>query len=616
MEDAGLEGSKPMALNAPANGRPWNLADVKQTLWLTRPDIRELCAANLDLFETWVTHVARADYAGLVAFDVAPDPAVLNETLYPEDRTDGPALTRFMANIHACRPDLQQVFDLDNARGRRGLVDWFFLNAARELKLGPFITAAQQEELMRPLSSYRPPAQPGWRGRVSALLARLPGSPRLPALPWILGRILPRRPDLIRAFDLYTARGRHGLLRWFERSGRSEYGLTGEPATVPRPAEPANRAHGVNLIGYARGQLGIGEDVRMAALACESAGIPFSIYNIEPGADVAQNDNSADHHVSDQLPYPINIFCTTGMETARLAASDGMRLFQDRYCIGYWPWELPRWPDEWQHAYKLVDEVWASTHFAQAAFEHNSPVPVRCMPMAVETGPVADVDRARFGLPEDAFLFVFAFDFLSSMHRKNPQACLEAFQQAFPPTDSGVGLVVKVMRPADDNPAWQQLLHQVRLDPRIQIVDEVLDRPEVMALFRACDCFVSLHRAEGFGRGLAEAMLLEVPVIATGWSGNADFCTTNTAALVDYRLVPLQPGEYPFGEGQEWADADIRKASEQMRRVRQDRAYRERLTENGKALCKSRHCAAAVGQHYRQTLDADITPIQQARKQP
>lgn len=623
-----------MALNAPADGRDWDLADVKQTLWLTRPDIRELCASDPALFETWISHVARADYAGLAAFGVAPDPAVLGETLYPEDRTDGPALTRFMVNIHACRPDLQQAFDLDSVAGRRGLVDWFFLNAARELKLGPLITGAQQQQLMRPLAGYRPPAQPGWRGRVSALLSRLPGSTRLselPPLPWILCRILPRRPDLVRAFDLHTARGREGLLRWFERSGRAEYGLTGEPGGLPHPPEPPAPTFGVNLVGYARGQLGIGEDVRMAALACESAGIPFSIYNIEPGADVAQNDNSADQHLSDQLPYPVNIFCTTGVETARLAASDGMRLFAGRYCIGYWPWELPRWPEAWQHAYKLVDEVWASTRFAQAAFEHNSPVPVRCMPMAVETGPVAEVGRKRFELPEDAFLFVFAFDFLSSMQRKNPQACVEAFQRAFPPAkspksgdsgdsgdsgESGVGLVVKVMRPAEDNPDWQQLLQQAQQDPRIHIVDEVLDRPEVIALFKACDCFVSLHRSEGFGRGLAEAMLLEVPVIATGWSGNADFCTPETAALVDYRLVPLAPGDYPYGEGQEWAEADVGQASEQMRRIYQDRAYRERLVEQAKALCQARHSAQAVGRHYRQTLEGDITPARQNHNTP
>lgn len=583
----------------------WDIGDVRQTIWLTRPDIQAVCQDDPNLFDIWLTHVARADYAALDEFGAEPDPSLLEQPFAGSKLDDGPVLTQFMANIRACRPDLKQAFDLDTPQGRQGLVEWFFLHGTGELKLARFITATQWSQLLQPVPDYQPPAQPSLRGLASSTWNKISGrQSNQQALPWILTRILARRKDLLAHFDPHTRTGRRGLIDWFEGHGKTEYALTCRgPADHPASPPGVPAPFGVNLIGYARGQFGIGEDVRMAALACEAAHIPFSIYNIEPGSDVAQNDTSADHHISNQLPYAINLFCTTGIETARLAASDGRHLFANRYCIGYWPWELPAWPEEWSHAYKLVDEVWASSTHTRDAYETNSPKPVKLMPMAVETGPVSSLQRADFGLPENTFLFVFAFDFLSSMQRKNPQACVEAFLRAFPSSDDSVGLVVKVMRPADDNPQWQELLKIAREDGRIYIVDKTLDRADVMALFKSCDCFVSLHRAEGFGRGLAEAMLLSIPVIATGWSGNADFCTPDTAAMVDFELVPLEPGAYPFGEGQLWAEPSVEHAATQMRRVKNDQARRDTLVDRARTHCYAVHSAEAVGKHYSTTLN-------------
>jgi glycosyltransferase involved in cell wall biosynthesis len=105
-------------------------------------------------------------------------------------------------------------------------------------------------------------------------------------------------------------------------------------------------------------------------------------------------------------------------------------------------------------------------------------------------------------------------------------------------------------------------------DPRIHIIEENMRRPRVMALYKACDCFVSLHRAEGFGRGIAEAILLGKQVIATGYSGNMDFCKESRVALVRYKMRPLKRGEYYWGDGQVWAEPDVDHAAELMREIR------------------------------------------------
>ncbi len=171
----------------------------------------------------------------------------------------------------------------------------------------------------------------------------------------------------------------------------------------------------------------------------QSARIPFGIHNVEPGREVSQNDHSADARIISTLPYGVNLFCMTGMDTARLLASVGPGLFEGRHNIGYWPWELPEWPEQWRHAYDLIDEVWASSRYTYGAYAKSCSKPVRHMPMAVAVDTTAGFRRHDFGLPENRFLFVFSFDVLSSIARKNPRACILAFREAFPLGSEAVG---------------------------------------------------------------------------------------------------------------------------------------------------------------------------------
>jgi len=342
-------------------------------------------------------------------------------------------------------------------------------------------------------------------------------------------------------------------------------------APLPKPIK-AEKKHitkpfGVNLVGYARGELGIGEDVRMLAAALQKAQIPFNIINVEPGANVSQRDTSAEKWLSEKFDYAISIFCMTGIEMTRMTLEKGLEWLEGHYNIGLWPWELPEWPKAWHHALNLVDELWGiSRYTADAYSEAAGSLPVLPMPLPVSIDAEnVQADRQKWNLPEDAYLFVFSFDMNSTLARKNPIATVEAFLDAFADQpNKRVGLVIKVSHLNTKHSAWKALAKLITKDKRIQLISGELRKSEVLSLYKSCDCFVSLHRAEGFGRGLAEAKRLGLALITTRFSGNMEYCTDENTYLVDYKLVPVRADEYFYGEGQQWAEPDKQQAAKLM----------------------------------------------------
>jgi glycosyltransferase involved in cell wall biosynthesis len=366
----------------------------------------------------------------------------------------------------------------------------------------------------------------------------------------------------------------------------------------------AQNEMGVNLIGYAFGELGIGEDVRMAALALKAANIPFTVINFRPGDDIRQNDRSIEQWVTEQAVYAVNIVCLTALEHLRLYAEQGETLFKNRYTIGYWPWELKKWPANWRHCFSLVDEVWASSKHIQQAAEKAGRVPVYLMPMAVAIPKVKRYIRKQWSLPEADYLFVFSFDGNSSIARKNPLGVIEAFKLAFPDQNEAVGLVIKCMRPDSKNLVWQSILSLAKQDPRIHIIDRMLEKPEVLGLYKLCDCFVSLHRAEGFGRGIAEALLLGLKVIATDHGGNIDFCLPGSAYLVPYKLISVGKKNYVEASGQKWANPDITSSAKVMKNLAKST---QKAKKTVLAPIKKLFLPNTIGTNYKKRLDFIFT---------
>lgn len=427
------------------------------------------------------------------------------------------------------------------------------------------------------------------------------------------------RDDLRSAFDLETEEGQLGIEHWLINHGMHETGL-GLLVNPVKNAWPdvdvlrGTHRFGVNLIGYAYGELGIGEDVRMAARSLLAAGVPFTIINIEPGKSIRQNERSLEQWVSEVPEYMFNIVCLTALEHLRVYLEQGRALFTGRYTIGYWPWELHVWPAKWVHCFSLADEIWASSkHIARAACEASN-VRVLVMPMAVALN-TRRIDhlrsRNKFSLPQHSTLFVFSFDGNSYTRRKNPTGIVEAFTKAFPTGEEPTSLIIKCMRPDNSNDEWRQILEVASRDSRVVIIDEMLSKDDVMELYGCCDCFVSLHRAEGFGRGIAEALTLNLAVIATGYGGNVEFCEAVNASLVGYQLVSLAPDEYVEAENNYWAEPDLEAAADAMRSVASKRlvASKEGDSPNYTAALEALFSPAVIGSRYRTRLEMLATAM-------
>jgi glycosyltransferase involved in cell wall biosynthesis len=362
------------------------------------------------------------------------------------------------------------------------------------------------------------------------------------------------------------------------------------------------------LVGHPYAVLGRAEDIRTAACALDVAGVPFAMRNLfgEYGRHWA--DMHKDFALMDRedatANFRANIFVLNANEMSMAWHHQGKGLFEGRYNIGYWAWELSRFPDAWRPALAGLDEIWAPSRFVQQAIAEIAECPVVWMPLAVESHLTTQVSRSSLGLPDGRFLFLFFFDFRSYVSRKNPWAVIRAFEAAFGRSEDSVGLIIKTNGMADCVSAYEDFKDSgLMSDPRILWVDRVMDDREIKALVNCCDCFVSLHRSEGFGRGLAEAMFMGKPVIATGYSGNLDFMNQENSCLVDHLLVPVGADGYPFGQGQLWADADVRMAADYMRLLVDEPERAREIGESGANYIRRHNSFASVGARYRRRLE-------------
>jgi glycosyltransferase involved in cell wall biosynthesis len=381
-----------------------------------------------------------------------------------------------------------------------------------------------------------------------------------------------------RCTDILRAEGGAGLMQRIRTLMRR--------GTYTVPAD--STAHpSVLLIGHPTAILGVGENLRSVAGALDAAEIPFEV------CDALANNLPRSHSVRNS----INLFCLNANEMDSALADLGPELFRGTFNMGLWMWELASFPAHWTSNFRYVQEIWAQSRFVQESIARVSPVPTVWIPQPVEPGPADPILAATLGVPSDRFTFLCFVDFRSYVARKNPGGALEAFRLAFDDRPhEPVALVVKMLG-ADRYPAaFRQFMDSARgLGDRLIIINRSLSGLEMRGLLCGCDSFVSLHRSEGFGRGIAEAMYYSKPTIATAYSGNLDFCNHATCALVDLEFTPVRKGEYPFWQGQFWAEPCIAEAAQWMQRFATDSTY---CTDLGQRACdgiRTTHSAMAVG---------------------
>jgi glycosyltransferase involved in cell wall biosynthesis len=305
-------------------------------------------------------------------------------------------------------------------------------------------------------------------------------------------------------------------------------------------------------------------------------------------------------------PHPFNLFHINADQIPIAHNYFGEAFFAGHYNIGYWHWELPVFPREWLSSYHYLDEIWVPSQFVFDALSTTACKPLVRIPHGIDFTPSPTASRAQFGLPKDRFLFLMMYDMYSHQARKNPESVVQAFAKAFRNSDQ-VSLVIKVMNTDKHRQEYAPLHQMLREIPNAIIVDRTLSRQEVYDLESVCDSFVSLHRSEGFGLGLAESMYLGKPVIGTNWSGNVDFMTWANSCPVDYELVEITQDHGPYKRGQYWAEPNIDHAAWYMRKLVEDQGYRDRIASAGQATIRRNYSSAAVGQQYANRLEAICT---------
>ncbi len=361
----------------------------------------------------------------------------------------------------------------------------------------------------------------------------------------------------------------------------------------------------VTFIGHPFAPIGMGEQLRSHLAAASAAHVEWGVLDIFRYAqrgDAAHHDLIGDREIA-RPRGGIRIFHVNGDEVDRVLDAFAARGgdFAGGYNIIVPAWELPLYPKQWAARLTKFDEVWALSAFVQESLA-TAGVMSHLVGQSVEVKPGLLLPRRFFAIRESAFVLLHFFDLTSYAARKNPFGVLDLFgrlRRAAPFLD--IQLVLKVKDGEQDGADWAEALGS---DPLVRVISTPLDSLGVRSLIAAADCFVSLHRAEGFGRGLGEAMAMGRLALGTAWSGNLDFMTESNALLVRQTQVQVPADAYPHWQGQTWAEPDIDHAAALLAPVLRDPARGRMRALRGQAEVLRRHGNRAVGLRILDRLDA------------
>lgn len=395
--------------------------------------------------------------------------------------------------------------------------------------------------------------------------------------------------------------GAAALVEWL-RSPAAE--LSAEAAAWCRSLDVSSTATalatpGLNVIGHFCYPSGLRVSVQSIVGGLRDAGVDLSL------RDMRTDVNDDPHHV-DYAGLEVHDTTLIHVQPEPFYAEVYRRAdIHERnpktYRIAYWYWEFDTIPDSWIAHSRGANEVWTATEFVAKGLRDKLSVPVRTMFPGGQLAPYERRDKSHFGLREESFTFLFTFHMVSVMERKNPLGLIRAFKQAFRPEEA-VRLVLKTSF-GDRHPAQIKELREAAAGANITIIDQVYSPDEVLSLMDACDAYVSLHRSEGLGLTMAEAMLMGKPVIATNFSGNVDFMDESNSLLVPYKLVKLGKPIPPYDADLEWAEPSEQHAAELMRRLYDDQAWAKEVGARGKASAEANLSLEAAGRRIAARLE-------------
>lgn len=431
-----------------------------------------------------------------------------------------------------------------------------------------------------------------------------------PPITRLWSEIYKERDDLIKAFPDVLNHDRQSFVEWIIKTGivegkldkeffphnftvkNKEMEKLGKNEQFYNTKNFENNFIGVNVTGYFQGKFGVAESARDYVYALKHAGIPHVLNNIS--APLHQNNDQTFTKFDDNNPYSVNLVVVNADQSEVFAKKKGASYFDGKYNISIWAWELSKFPQIWNSSFKYFDEIWTLSTFVADAISKSSPIPVLKMTCPIELDESKLIpDRKKFGLKEDEFIFLFTFDYLSVFERKNPLAVVKSFQNVFDINDKAK-LIIKSIN-GSRFPDIHEKLKKSCNSKNITIIDQHMDKDELLSLLASSDCYVSLHRSEGFGMSIAEAMYAKKPVIATYYGGNTDFMNEENSFPVKYELVKLERDYGSYTKGNIWAEPDIVHASNLMKKVYEDFDLGKKIGIKGSEYVKKHMSFEVVG---------------------
>lgn len=370
---------------------------------------------------------------------------------------------------------------------------------------------------------------------------------------------------------------------------------------IQQPTSTKNLTHpfGINIFRCvhkeAKGGVEIGANAVVDAL--KALGIPYAICPVTSYLSVPfklQFDRKS-------VPYGINLFQMTPDQTAFLYHLLGKSFMEERYNIAYWFWELENIPLRWRGVMNCLDEIWTSSEFTKKSFSVKPSLPVYVLPPFVTSAPIP-ASRDEFQLPKDHFIFLNLFDFRSYFERKNPLGVIQAFKQAFKPTEP-VSLVIKC-HSSIRFPHHMKILREEASGFNVHIIEKDLGPDGGKKFLSLSDAYISLHRSEGFGFPQAEAFLLEKPVITTAYSSTMEFTTPENSYLVEYQKTPILRSVGPYFQGAIWAEPSIQHAIKLLRYVYEHPDEAKEKARRGAATVRLQYSPEKSGALLEQRLSA------------
>jgi glycosyltransferase involved in cell wall biosynthesis len=395
----------------------------------------------------------------------------------------------------------------------------------------------------------------------------------------ILFSIWKSRPDLKRRFPDATGTESDDLVAWARKYGVPQQVIDKDlleigNLTSDKYPETKSKTKGINIAGYLQGELGVGQSARLILKSAEATKFPISVLNSNRSQS---RQNEQINAANSEFIYPFTITVVNADHFKFWVKDIGPQRISHSTIIGVWAWEIEDFPEVMHTAFDLVDEVWAVSEFVKDALSKHSKNKVLVFPTPIIAPDINEtLDRSAIGLPAGVDFNLFIFDYMSIFNRKNPLAIVEAHKKAFPNSDGPV-LVIKSANGDSDAENREKLRFSIKGREDIFLVEEYLSRNQLNALVAECQSYISLHRSEGYGLTMAEAMALGKPVIATAYSGNLDFMNNENSILIPYSLVSVGPDAFPYPETSKWAEPDIEKAANALRKLALDSDYRKNL---------------------------------------